>query len=161
MLALSSPPRQLLLIDDYAPCRQTLAWLLRAAGHTVWEAANGQAGLALLRTHPVEVVVTDLDMPGLTGWDVARLVKATHPHVPVVLVTGSGDAWTPGHPGPLRVDAILRKPFGVAEILGLLDGLPLAVNPTVGDTHAGREGAPTAGKGPTIVRRATQEAPVS
>ncbi len=105
--------------------------------------------------------MTDLDMPGLTGWDVARLVKATHPHVPVVLVTGNDDARTPERPGPPRVEAILRKPFGVAEILGLLDGLPLAVNPTLGDTHAGLEGAPTAGKGPTIVRRAAQEASVA
>ena len=158
MFALASPPRQVLLIDDYAPCRQTLAWLLRAAGHTVWEAANGPAGLALLRTHPVEVLVTDVDMPGLTGWDVARLVQATHPHVPVVLVTGGGDAGTPERPGPLVVAAILRKPFGVAEFLALLDGLPRAVNPVVGDTHAGRVGTPTTGMGSVIVRRATQEA---
>ena len=152
MLALASPPRQLLLIDDYAPYRQTLAWLLRMAGHTVWEASDGPAGLALLRAHPVEMVLTDLDMPGLTGWDVARLVNATHPHVPVILVTGNADAEMPERSGSPRVEAILRKPFGADEILSLLDSLPWAARRVAGDTHGGREGASAAGNGLAVLQ---------
>jgi CheY-like chemotaxis protein len=126
-------PRQILLIDDHGPCRQVLAQLLRAAGHRVAEADGGAAGLARLRQVPPDLVVTDRDMPGLTGWDVAQLVKATHPHLPVVLVTGGVDANTAGCKARTYVDAILRKPFPVAELLvviaRLTDGASAPVRP--------------------------------
>jgi len=85
------PPRRLLLIDDSAPFRQPLAQLLRVAGHTVLEAETGSAGLAILRTNPADLVLTARDIPGLSGWDVARLVKARYPRLPVVLVTRTVD----------------------------------------------------------------------
>jgi two-component system sensor histidine kinase EvgS len=126
-------PRQILLIDDHGPCRQVLAQLLRAAGHRVAEADGGAAGLARLRQVPPDLVVTDRDMPGLTGWDVAQLVKATHPHLPVVLVTGGVDANTAGCTARTYVDAILGKPFPVAELLAVIarltDGASAPVKP--------------------------------
>jgi CheY-like chemotaxis protein len=125
MMFLSIPPLRLLLIDDSAPYRQTLAQLLRVAGHTVLEAEAGSAGLAILRTNPVDLVLTDRDMPGLSGWDVARLIKATYPRMPVVLMTGGVGS------GPLdgrtvtNVDAILWKPFPFTELLAIIGRLTL------------------------------------
>jgi CheY-like chemotaxis protein len=112
-----------LLIEDSAPLRQTLARLLRVAGQTVWEAETGAAGLALLRQQPLDLVVTDRDLPGLTGEDVARLLKVTYPHLPVVLVTGGADPTLAGRREPAGVDAVLRKPFQFKELLALIDRL--------------------------------------
>ena len=112
--------RRLLIIDDHASFRQTLAGLLRFAGHTVFEAGEGSAGLALLRQELLDLVVTDQDMPGLTGWDVARLVKATHPRIPVVLVAGGTDGDIALRSRREQVDAILRKPFPLRELLVLI-----------------------------------------
>jgi hypothetical protein len=105
--------RRLLVVDDDASYRGSVGWLLRKLGHTVAEAESGSSGLALLRQQPVDLVMTDLVMPGLTGWDVARLVKAVHPRLPVVLVTGCAETIPPDQPERTWVDAILAKPCGV------------------------------------------------
>lgn len=150
MLDAANFPRRLLLIDESAPFRQTLARLLRVAGHTVVEAETGAAGLALLRQQPLDLVVTDLDMRGLTGWDVARLIKATDPQLPVVLVTGGTGSVAPDRRTPAPVDAILWKPFPFAELLAVLARLRR------GDTSAlvGAMGGPTTGQIATDLHRA-------
>jgi len=132
----SPVPRRLLLIDDHASFRRTLAQLLSAAGHHVVEAAEGSAGLALLRQETLDLVVTDRDMPGLTGWEVAQLVKATHPRLPVVLVTGGADAIASEPRAREHVDAILGKPFPVAELLAVIARLTSAA-----PVAAGRQAA--------------------
>lgn len=110
------PSRRLLVIDDDPMVRKTLAQLLRNAGHRVEEADDGSAGLAVLNKMPVDLVLTDLGMPGLSGWEVARAVKAGHPYLPVVLVTGWAGAIAMEHQGRAFVDAILPKPSRFQEI---------------------------------------------
>ena len=126
------PGRRLLIIDDHAPFCQTLAGLLRVAGHAVFEAGEGSAGLALLRQETLDLVVTDEDMPGLTGWDVARLVKATHPRLPVVLVAGGTGVDTALRSRREHVDAILRKPFPLRDLLVLIARLTAGTAPRMG-----------------------------
>lgn len=116
-------PRRLLIIDDDPSCRTTMACLLRALGHTVSAAESGSAGLALLRQTPVDLLLTDLTMPGLTGWDVAQLAKAMHPRLPVVLVTGAAQTIPHDQPERQFVDAILGKPCGVAAMQAVIGPL--------------------------------------
>jgi len=118
-----SAPRRLLIIDDDPACRTSFGCLLRKFGHTVDVAESGSAGLALLLQKPVDLVMTDLGMPGLTGWDVARLVKAVHPRLPVVLVTGSAQTIPPDQPERTWVDAILSKPCGAAAVQTVISDL--------------------------------------
>ncbi len=113
-------PRRLLVIDDDPSYRSTIGYLLRFLGHTVAEAESGPTGLALLRQQPVDLVMTDLEMPGVTGWDVARLAKAMHPHLPVVLVTGAAQTIPPDQLERTSVDAILGKPCALAELQGVI-----------------------------------------
>jgi len=86
------PPRRLLVVDDESALRQTTAALLRTAGHTVYEAGDGPGALAILAAAPVDVVCTDLGMPGMNGWDLARQIKAAHPALPDLLRTLAHDA---------------------------------------------------------------------
>jgi two-component system, NarL family, capsular synthesis sensor histidine kinase RcsC len=116
-------PRHLLVIDDDPSCRYTFGYLLRRLGHLVEEAECGSAGLAVLQQAPVDLVLTDLMMPDLTGWDVARLTKAMHPRLPVVLVTGCAHTISPDQPERQFVDAILAKPCGLAEIQAVVGSL--------------------------------------
>ena len=150
MLDRSLAPRRLVLIDDSAPFRQTLARLLRVAGHMVWEAESGAAGLALLRQHPLDLVVTARDMPGVTGWNIARLVKAMVPQLPVVLVAGGTDSAAPDRRTAPHVEAILWKPFPLAELLAVIGRL------TWGDTSApgGAKDASATGQWATQVHHA-------
>lgn len=117
------PPRRLLCIDDDARLRTTLTYRLRYAGHTVEEAEDGATGLAILKATPVDLVLTDLDMPGLSGWDVARAAKAVRPHVPVVLVTGRADSLSADQAELGLVNAILGKPCPFAEIQAVIGRL--------------------------------------
>ncbi|HEX7551441.1 MAG TPA: GAF domain-containing protein, partial [Candidatus Methylomirabilis sp.] len=112
-------PCRLLIIDDEPKVRSTLASLLRAVGHTVTEAASGPAGLALLGTIPVDCVLTDLGMPEMTGWEVAKAVNASWPHLPVLLLTGWGDQAADVPPGH-RVARVLSKPIRREQLLAVI-----------------------------------------
>ena len=111
------PARRILLIDDEAVVRNTMADLLRAAGQTVQVAESGPAGLAHLAHALPDLVLTDLGMPEMSGVELARRVKAAHPRLPVVLLTGWGDTPTLSADDRSVVDRVLGKPVRLAALL--------------------------------------------
>ncbi len=115
--------RHVLLIDDNASLRSAVACWLRLAGHTVVEAERGDAGVRAFVATAVDLVVTDLEMPGLTGWEVARAVRACRPTVPVVLITGNPEAAEAAPALRALVQAILLKPFGGRALIEVIKGL--------------------------------------
>jgi signal transduction histidine kinase len=117
------PSRRILLVDDDAAVRATLGELLRAHGQEVIQADGGEAGLRCLATSPVDIVLTDLGMPGVNGWDVAREAKARHAGLPVVLLTGWGDQASAEAPPDVSVDRVLAKPVRLATVLATITEL--------------------------------------
>jgi signal transduction histidine kinase/CheY-like chemotaxis protein len=113
--AASLQPKHICVIDDEDTVRSTTAALLEAAGHTVITAADGPEGLALVAAHPVDLVITDLGMPGMTGWEVAERLKAADPRRPVILLTGWGQQVSAG-PARTHVDRILAKPIHLSDL---------------------------------------------
>jgi PAS domain S-box-containing protein len=111
------PPRRLLVIDDDARVRQTVAGLLRSAGHHTVEADGGREGLTRFVPEEFDLVLTDLGMPEVNGWDVAAAVKARHPACPVILLTGWGDEHTGDGSGRGLADRVLNKPVRLKELL--------------------------------------------
>ncbi len=116
-------PRRILLIDDDPTVRQAMAELLQEVGHSVVVAEGGAEGLAHLGQSRVDLVITDLGMPGMTGWEVARAVKLVTSHPPVMLLTGWGEhpASHSEHAG--LVDRILGKPVRLDELLSAIRDL--------------------------------------
>jgi diguanylate cyclase (GGDEF)-like protein/PAS domain S-box-containing protein len=114
---------RLLIIDDNAAVRETFGYILRRAGYHVTEAADGAAGLRHLRGTPPDLMLTALEMPGLSGWDVAREACRLYPDLPVVLVTGNPDAREVETDLRGSVRAILLKPFGARQLLDVVGGL--------------------------------------
>jgi PAS domain S-box-containing protein len=114
------PSRRILLVDDDAAVRQTLAALLRASGQEVIEADSGAAALSWLETTPVDIVLTDLGMPQVTGWEVARAAKARRPDLPVVLLTGWGDQTEAEVSEDAGVDRVLTKPVPRSTVLAVI-----------------------------------------
>jgi signal transduction histidine kinase/ActR/RegA family two-component response regulator len=110
-------PVRILVIDDDEAVREALKEMLATRAHQVTEAASGPEGLALLETTGFDLVFTDLRMPGMTGWEVARQVKARRPGTPVVLITGWGAAIDPNQLQTSEVDRILFKPLQMEELL--------------------------------------------
>jgi len=114
--ATATATQRLLVIDDEPLVRKTIAGLLRMVGHAVVEAEDGPAGLALLARASVDLVLTDLGMPGMNGWEVARSVKTARPDIPVVLLTGWREQAHGEPEGRQHVDVILGKPVRLAEL---------------------------------------------
>jgi CheY-like chemotaxis protein len=113
-------PKRLLLVDDDTMVRHTLASLLQAAGHAVTEADGGAAGIALFGKDAIDLVLTDVGMPEVTGWDVAAAIRAAAPRVPVVLLTGWGEHGAAETPRPGLVDRVLGKPVRLEDLLAVI-----------------------------------------
>jgi DNA-binding response OmpR family regulator len=83
----TSPPR-LLLCDDSPIERLALAHYLRSQGYAVDEAGDGKAALYFLKNRPVDLLLLDLQMPGVDGFDVLNYVSEHRRALPVILLSG-------------------------------------------------------------------------
>jgi PAS domain S-box-containing protein len=119
----------LLVVDDEPLVRQTLVMLLRAIGHSVSEAPDGPTALARLRQTPVDLVLTDLGMPGMSGWELAGAIKQQHPTLPILLLTGWQEQRPEDAANRQHVDAILGKPVRMETLREALAELARARKP--------------------------------
>jgi PAS domain S-box-containing protein len=117
----------ILLVEDEAVVRQLVAEILETTGYTVLQAGDGPSALELLRRHaePVELLVTDVVMPGMSGPEGAKAVTAMRPGMHVLYTSGYTDQAI-GHHGVLEPGiAFLQKPFSAddltTKVRGLLD----------------------------------------
>ena len=77
---------------------------------------SGEAGVARFEESPFDLVITDLGMPGMSGWDVARVVKAQRPESLVAMITGWGDRIDAADAELRGVAYLVAKPFRRADI---------------------------------------------
>ena len=99
--------------DDEADVREVLADVLTSRGHTVTLAGGGREALQCFERGDYDLVITDLAMPDVNGWEVARAVKAARAPLPVLLLTGWADAIDSAAG---RVDAVIKKPFDMTKL---------------------------------------------
>lgn len=106
-----------LVVDDHQDYRRMVKEEL-VKGYRVLEAANGKAALDLARTHPVDLVVTDLMMPEMDGLELCTALKSAleTSHLPVVVLTGWEDEETRLKGLSIGADAYLQKPAPAGEI---------------------------------------------
>lgn len=112
--------RIVLLVEDEADVRYVVGEILRRAGHTVHPAdglASAEAVLDALG-HPIDVLLTDLVLPGGSGLEVARRVLTRQPGVPVLYMSGYAESV---FGGSQPVDHLLQKPFTSRTLLAALD----------------------------------------
>jgi len=81
----------ILIIDDEASLRQTLARILQRAGFEVTTAANGKDGLALVHEHPFDLLYLDIRMPDMSGLELLKNIHTKFPELPVILFTAQPD----------------------------------------------------------------------
>ena len=112
-----APPLTCLVVDDEETVGTLLGDILESGGHRAVVCVDGADAVARFRSERYDVVFTDLAMPGLSGWHVARAVKAIEPEVPVFIVTGFGVELSPEDSRANGVDAVLVKPLSIQEVL--------------------------------------------
>lgn len=116
--------RKVLVVDDEEPIRSLMTRLLARRGLTPDTAADGADALEKLARGGYGLVLLDLMMPKRDGYDVLKMLRATHRFVPVVVVAAVGERRV-GDLDPFLVKAVVRKPFDidiVAEIAAAIIG---------------------------------------
>jgi len=86
-----NPGGHILIIDDEASLRQTLARILQRAGFEVTTAASGKEGLSLVSEHPFDLLYLDIRMPDMNGLELLKIIHAKFPELPVILFTAQPD----------------------------------------------------------------------
>lgn len=113
---------RILLVDDDADIRETLGVLLDASGHEVHLAAGGPDALRIVEAHTIDLAVVDVMMPEMDGGSLVRELRARGHHVPVVLISASGDVAQVAR--SLGVYASLAKPFRIEALEELVASAP-------------------------------------
>jgi two-component system, cell cycle response regulator DivK len=109
----------ILVVDDYADNREMYSAYLQFHGLDVVEAANGAEALERAFEHPPDLVVMDLSLPGVDGWQATRTLKSDvrTKHIPVIAVTGHALAGAPEHAAEAGCDRFLTKPCLPEDLL--------------------------------------------
>src|SRR5438093_7347735 len=115
-----SDPATLLIADDDPGLRQSLERTLTREGYRVILASDGNAALERLQAGGIDLVLTDLKMPGLTGIEVLRAAKAIAPDVDVILLTAFGTVEEAVKAMKEGAYDFLTKPFQRAQLLRLI-----------------------------------------
>jgi CheY-like chemotaxis protein len=117
--------RSILIIEDNADARDALRVLLELDGHTVEAAGEGAQGVDIARAVDPDVALVDIGLPGIDGYEVARRLRAGHPHRPVLIaLTGYGQSEDRRRATEAGFDALLVKPVdpnALAELLATLE----------------------------------------
>ena len=123
MVSARNTPAAILLVDDEPTIRTVQRRALEAEGYVVTEAGSGLEGIAALdQPTTIDLLLADLDMPGLGGDEMVRQIRTKRPDLPVLYVTGHIDRLMDARP-LWEGEAFLEKPFsleGLREAVSLL-----------------------------------------
>jgi signal transduction histidine kinase/ActR/RegA family two-component response regulator len=122
------PPRlsrraRILVVEDEAAVRDVLVDVLAGQGHDVVACEDGRSALAHVDGPAFDLALLDLSMPGISGWEVAKALRAAQPQVSIALVTGWGDQIDFGEARTRGIDYLMAKPFDVEDITRLVAGV--------------------------------------
>ena len=130
-------PRRVLVVDDNRDAASSMVALLQSAGHQVREAHDGQEGLRLAFEFEPEVVLLDLGMPGMSGFDVARELRGriAQPGPRIIAVTGWGQESDRRLTREAGFDFHLTKPVNHMELDVLLSMKTPAADQATAPVH--------------------------
>jgi len=111
---------RILIIDDEADVRELLRDILGDAGHEVDMAQSGGEGVEMFKKQPYDLVLTDLGMPAMSGWEVAEKIRCISKSVPIALVTGWNVVLDDEAMQGSGINLVVHKPFQVEQVLNLV-----------------------------------------
>jgi len=110
---------RVLVIDDDEDIRRLLADILTSAGHLVSDASSGTEAVKIFQKDNFDLVLTDLEMPEMSGWEIARSIKKLAPNIMIAMITGWGETIDSAQLQESGIDKIVNKPFRIDQILCL------------------------------------------
>ncbi len=109
---------QILVAEDERDIRELITFTLGAVGHTIIQASNGEEALMLVRQRHPDLVMTDVRMPKLTGYEVCRAIKEDDElkHIPVIILSAKGQDEEIDAGREVGADDYILKPFGPVDL---------------------------------------------
>jgi two-component system, OmpR family, KDP operon response regulator KdpE len=133
----SLPQNSVLIVDDEASLRKTLRTSLIASGFAVEEARSGEEALTIIQEHPFDLVLLDINMPGIGGIEACRRIRGTSPHAGIVMITVRDFDDDKVRGLEAGADDYVTKPFKLRELTARLKAvlrrtsIQAAAEPTV------------------------------
>jgi len=115
----------ILLVEDDQVLRTVLSELLESGGHSVMPCENGREAVRQLFLAPVHLVITDLSMPEIDGFELIKILTFEWPDVRIIAMSGFADARARRLTEIYGVEALLQKPFSLDEILRVVESCQL------------------------------------
>lgn len=117
---MKSENHKILVVDDEESIREFVCLFLREYGHTVDEADNGNEALRRCAAERYAMVFSDLMMPGMSGPELVRSIRALDPGVFIVLMSGMSPDDSLVQSGLVNADALLLKPFNAGQLIRIV-----------------------------------------
>ncbi|HWR84349.1 MAG TPA: response regulator, partial [Candidatus Deferrimicrobium sp.] len=105
-----------LAIDDQPVILDLISAMCRSLGYEALTASTGEEGVIIASRRAVDIVLVDLAMPGISGLEVARRIRAISPEVPIVLVTGWEASISHSELQQAGISQVLNKPFRIEQL---------------------------------------------
>lgn len=112
---------RVLLVEDEESVRDFVNRVLTMHGHSVLIAHDGAEAVDLMGHHHFDLLLSDIAMPMMDGISLALKVRATRPHVPILLMTGFADERQRAHNLTLLIEGLITKPFNMDQLLGAVN----------------------------------------
>ena len=112
-------PRTILVVDDHEDNRRILRDLLRSAGYEVVEATTGEDGVAAAKARKPDLILMDIQLPGIDGYEATRRIKADDAlrRIPLIVVTSYALSGDDAKALAAGADAYVAKPFSPRAML--------------------------------------------
>ena len=106
----------ILIVDDEPVIQSLLEKILAREGYRTFVAGDGASALEILGRESVSLVLSDIKMPGMSGFELLKAIKATYPGIGVIIMTAYGDTFTVKDALLLGADEYITKPFKSYEV---------------------------------------------
>ena len=117
---MTSGPQRVLVVDDEPPIRRFLRTSLSSQGYQVIEAEDGPSAREILRQNTADVLVLDLGLPGLDGFEIIKQLRESGSTLPIIVLSSRTDEAGKVRALDLGADDYVTKPFGMDELLARL-----------------------------------------
>src|SRR4029077_6046149 len=114
---MSGAGKTILIVEDDPPSREVVRLATSAQNHTLIEAATGVEGLNLEREQNPDLIILDVNLPGMSGLDVCRRLRSEGSRVPIIMLTAKADTIDVVVGLELGADDYVTKPFEVRELM--------------------------------------------
>ncbi len=116
---MNAKPKKILVIEDESDARRMLSLALKSSGYVVFGAENGEEGLKIFKEEKPDLVILDVVMPIMDGWEVLKRIKAgfKSKRVPVIMVTGKTEDADKVKGYTYGADFYVTKPYNIQKLL--------------------------------------------